>query len=178
MMMTHFGIGGPITLQMSLAVVRALEEVPVCVSIDLKPALSAQKLRERLQRDFDTHGKKDFRNILRELLPQKMIDPVVQLSGIEPEKNGYQIDAAERDRLLRILKGLRFNIKSPLHMSAAIVTSGGVSLNEIDPRTMQSRLVKGLYFCGEVMDIDADTGGFNLQAAFSTGFVAGDSAGA
>ncbi len=178
MMMTHFGIGGPVTLQMSLAVVKALESGPVSVSIDLKPALSPLKLRERLQRDFDTHGKKDFRNILRELLPQKMIDPIVQMSGIAPEKNGYQIESAERDRLLWILKGLRFNIKRPLHMDAAIVTAGGVLLDEIDPRTMQSKLVKGLYFCGEVIDIDADTGGFNLQAAFSTGFVAGDNAGA
>ncbi len=176
MMMTHFGIGGPVTLQMSLAVVDALAEGPVSVSIDLKPALTLSRLRERLQRDFDAGGKKTFRNIMHELLPQKMIDPMIELSGIAPGKNGFQIDSADKDRLAMALKGLRFNIRRALPLEAAIVTAGGVSLDEIDPRTLQSRLVKGLYFCGEVLDIDADTGGFNLQAAFSTGCLAGDSA--
>ena len=176
MMMTHFGIGGPVTLQMSLAVVDALSTSPVSVSIDLKPALTPAKLRERLQRDFDRGGKKTFRNILHELLPQKMIDPVIELSGIPAEENGFQIDSGQKERLAKLLKGLRFNIQRALPIEAAIVTAGGVALNEIDPRTMQSRLVRGLYFGGEVLDIDADTGGFNLQAAFSTGFLAGDSA--
>jgi hypothetical protein len=176
MMMTQFGIGGPVTLQMSLAVVDALSAGPVSVSIDLKPALTPAKLRERLQREFDSGGKKTFRNILHELLPQKMIDPVIELSGIPAEENGFQIDSSQKERLARLLKGLRFNIRRALPIEAAIVTAGGVALNEIDPRTMQSRLVRGLYFGGEVLDIDADTGGFNLQAAFSTGFLAGDSA--
>ena len=101
---------------------------------------------------------------------------MVDLSGIPAEKLGNQISAGERERLSGLLKYLRFNIKSPLPLSSAMVTAGGVSLKEIDPRTMASRLVKGLYFCGEVIDIDADTGGYNLQAAFSTGFVAGESA--
>jgi hypothetical protein len=105
-----------------------------------------------------------------------MIDPFVTMSGIPAEKVGSQITAEEREGLLGLLKSLRFNIKSALPMAAAMVTAGGVSLKEIDPRTMASRLVKGLFFCGEVMDIDADTGGFNLQAAFSTGYVAGESA--
>ena len=173
---THFGIGGPVTLRMSLAIVDALENGLVSVSIDLKSALGAQQLRQRLQRDFDTYSKRSFRSILKGLLPQKMIDPFVTMSGILPEKTGSQITAEERDRLLGLLKSLRFNIKSALPMAAAMVTAGGVSLKEIDPRTMASRLVKGLFFCGEVMDIDADTGGFNLQAAFSTGYVAGESA--
>jgi len=173
---THFGIGGPVTLRMSLAIVDALEKGPVNVSIDLKPALDAGQLRQRLQRDFDTYSKRSFRSILKGLLPQKMIEPYVAMSGIPPEKTGSQITAEERDRLLGLLKSLRFNIKSALPMAAAMVTAGGVSLKEIDPRTMASRLVKGLFFCGEVMDIDADTGGFNLQAAFSTGYVAGESA--
>ncbi|MFC2067186.1 NAD(P)/FAD-dependent oxidoreductase [Chloroflexota bacterium] len=176
MMMTHFGIGGPVTLQMSLAIVDALEHGPVSVSTDLKPALGDKKLRERLQRDFDLYSKRSYRNILKGLLPQKLIEPFVEMTGIPPDKLGHQIDAEERERLLCLLKSLRFNIKSPLPLALAMVTAGGVSLKEIDPRTMGSRLVVGLYFCGEVMDIDADTGGYNLQAAFSTGYVAGENA--
>ncbi len=176
MMFTHFGIGGPVTLRMSLAIVDALEKGPISVSIDLKPALDEKQLRQRLQRDFDTNSKRSFRNILKGLLPQKMVDPFIEMTGIPAEKSGSQITGEERERLLSLLKSLRFNIKSPLPLSAAMVTAGGVSLKEIDPRTMASRLVKGLYFCGEVIDIDADTGGFNLQAAFSTGYVAGESA--
>ncbi len=178
MMFTHFGIGGPITLQMSLAVVDALEQGPVSVAIDLKPALSNKELRERLQRDFDRYGKRSYHNILKELLPQKLVKPFIEMTGIPPEKCGYEINSEERSRLLSPLKALRFNIKSSLPLTTAMVTAGGVSLKEIDPRTMASRLVKGLYFCGEVMDIDAETGGYNLQAAFSTGYVAGENAAA
>jgi len=176
MMMTHFGIGGPITLQMSLAIADALEKGPVSVSIDLKPALDEKKLRERLQRDFELYSKRSYRNILKGILPQKLIEPFVEMTGIPPDKLGHQINSEDRNRLLRLLKSLCFNIKSPLPMASAMVTAGGVSLKEIDPRTMASRLVEGLYFCGEVIDIDADTGGYNLQAAFSTGFVAGENA--
>jgi predicted Rossmann fold flavoprotein len=176
MMMTHFGIGGPITLQMSLKIVDALEKGSVSVAVDLKPALDIKQLQMRLQRDFDSFSKRTFQNILKELLPQKMIDPIAKLSGISFEKLGSQIKAEERDRLAGLLKSLRFNIKTSLPIATAMVTAGGVSLKEIDPRTMSSRLTKGLYFCGEVIDIDADTGGYNLQAAFSTGYVAGESA--
>jgi len=176
MLITHFGIGGPIALLMSLAIVEALERGPVSVCIDLKPALSDEQLRRRLQRDFDRYGSRTYRNILKGLLPRKMIQPFVDMSGIPADKPGHQITAPERERLLQLLKALRFNIKEPLPLSAAIVTAGGVSLKEIDPRTMASRLVPGLFFCGEVMDIDANTGGYNLQAAFSTGYVAGESA--
>jgi predicted flavoprotein YhiN len=176
MMLTHFGIGGPITLLMSLAIVDALEKGPVSVSIDLKPALDEKQLRQRLQRDFDRYSKRSYRNILKGLLPQKMVDPFVEMTGIPPDKRGHQIDAGERERLLGLLKSLRFNIKGPLSMDSAMVTAGGVSLKEIDPRTMASRLIEGLYFCGEVMDLDGDTGGYNLQAAFSTGYVAGEQA--
>lgn len=176
MMMTHFGIGGPIVLRMSLAIVDALEQGPVSVAIDLKPGLSVAQLRSRLQRDFDRYGKRSYHNILKELLPGKMVEPFIQMSGIPDEVMGHQIDSEARERLLLLLKTLRFNIKGPLPLSSAMVTAGGVSLKEIDPRTMASRLISGLYFCGEVMDIDADTGGYNLQAAFSTGYVAGESA--
>lgn len=178
MLFTHFGIGGPITLLMSLAVVDALAEGPVSVSIDLKPALSVDALRARLQGDFDRSGKRGFRNLLAGLLPRKMIEPFIEMTGIPPDRPGHQITAGERERLLFLLKSLRFTIKGPLPLTSAIVTAGGVSLKEIDPRTMASRLVPGLFFCGEVMDIDADTGGYNLQAAFSTGFVAGEEAAA
>ncbi len=176
MLFTHFGIGGPITLLMSLSVVDALAEGPVSVAIDLKPALTAEELRVRLQRDFDSFGKRGFRSLLAGLLPHKMIEPFIEMTGIPPDRPGHQISAAEREKLLGLLKALRFNIRGALPMTSGIVTAGGVSLAEIDPRTMASRLIPGLFFCGEVMDIDADTGGYNLQAAFSTGFVAGEEA--
>jgi len=178
MMITHFGIGGPVTLLISLAVVDALARGPVSVAIDLKPALDYPQLRARLQRDLDAHGKRQFKGILEGLLPRKMIEPLGALTGIPLDKPAHQVTAAEREKLAGILKSLRFEIAGPLPMAAAIVTAGGVSLKEIDPRTMASKLVQGLYFCGEVLDIDADTGGFNLQAAFSTGYVAGEAAAA
>lgn len=178
MLFTHFGIGGPITLLMSLSIVDALSEGPVSVAIDLKPALTAEELRVRLQRDFDSFGKRGFRSLLAGLLPHKMVEPFIEMSGIPADRPGHQIGAAERERLLVLLKSLRFNIRGALPLTAAIVTAGGVALDEIDPRTMASRLISGLFFCGEVMDIDADTGGYNLQAAFSTGFVAGEEAAA
>ena len=176
MMITHFGIGGPVTLLMSLAIVDALEHGPVSISIDLKPALNKEQLRQRLQRDFDRFSNKKYRSILKGLLPAKMVEPVLSLTGIPPDKHGHQINAVEREKILDHLKSLRFTITRPLPMSSAIVTAGGVSLKEIDPRTMESRIINGLYFCGEVMDIDADTGGYNLQAAFSTGYLAGEQA--
>jgi predicted Rossmann fold flavoprotein len=161
---------------MSLAVVDALERGPVSVAVDLKPAVSYQELRARLQREFDIYGKRNYRNILKELLPQKLIEPFLEMTEIPAEKCGCDITAEERERLLVLLKSLRFNIKSPLPLTSAMVTAGGVSLKEIDPQTMGSKLVKGLFFGGEVMDIDAETGGYNLQAAFSTGYLAGESA--
>lgn len=176
MMITHFGLGGPVTLLMSLDIVDALDSGPVSAAIDLKPALDMEEMQLRLQRDFNTFSRRSFQNILKELLPQKMIAPIVKLSGIPAEKKANQINARERDGLAVLLKSLRFNIRGPLPLSSAMVTAGGVSLKEIDPRSLASKLVKGLYFCGEVMDLDADTGGYNLQAAFSTGFVAGEGA--
>jgi predicted flavoprotein YhiN len=178
MMLTHFGISGPITLQMSLAIVDALDNGPVSVSIDLQPDISEKKLHQLLRQDFELHGKRSCRRILSELLPHKMIEPFVEMTGVPPEKPVNQISAEERRRIISLLKSLRFNIKSPLPIASAMVTAGGVSLKEIDPHTMASRLVGGLYFCGEVLDLDADTGGYNLQAAFSTGYVAGEEAAA
>lgn len=176
MLFTHFGLGGPIILLMSLAVVEALENGPVAILVDLKPALTREQLRARLQKDFDNQGKKNIAQILREYLPGKMIEPFLAAIPLDPEKQANQINAQEKEKIIEHLKALRFNIKSALPLARAIVTAGGVSLNEIDQRTMASKLVPGLYFCGELMDIDADTGGYNLQAAFSTGYMAGNSA--
>ena len=177
-MMTHFGVGGPATLQMSLAVVDALDRGPVSLSIDLKPGLSREELRRELQREFDRHGKRSYSSILDGLLPRKLGNAFVQMTGIPPDKQGHEITAEERESLVDLLKSLRFNVRGPLSLAEAMVTAGGVSLDEIDPGTMGSRLVAGLYLCGEVIDIDAETGGYNLQAAFSTGYVAGQSAAA
>ena len=176
MMMTHYGLSGPIVLSMSLAIVDALEDGPVSVSVDLKPALNEAELRGRLQRDLEQYSRRSYRRILKGLLPAKMVDPYVEMTGIAPDTPGHRISAEERERLLGLLKSLRFNIKGSLPLASAIVTAGGVSLDEIDPRTMASRVVSGLYFGGEVMDLDAETGGYNLQAAFSTGYVAGQHA--
>lgn len=176
MLFTHFGLGGPIILLMSLSVVEALEIDPVSILIDLKPALTREQLHKRLQKDLDKSSKKKISSIMKEYLPAKMIEPFIELTGIDKEKLAHQITAPERGKIIELLKALRFNIKSPLPLEKAIVTAGGVALDEIDPRTMASQLITGLYFCGEVMDIDADTGGYNLQAAFSTGYVAGEKA--
>lgn len=178
MLFTHFGLGGPIILLMSLAIGEALEKGPVAVLIDLKPALTKDQLRKRLQSDLNKFSKRRIAGIMKEYLPAKMIGPVIDLSGIDEKKQAHQINAAEREKMIDLLKALRFNIKSPLPLARAIVTAGGVALDEIDPRTMASKKQAGLYFCGELMDIDADTGGYNLQAAFSTGYIAGESAAA
>ncbi|MDQ5987687.1 MAG: 3-dehydro-bile acid delta(4,6)-reductase [Syntrophus sp. SKADARSKE-3] len=178
MMFTHFGIGGPVTLLLSLAVVDALENGPVSVSIDLKPAMTREQLHQRIQGDLDRYGKRSWRRIMEGLLPSGMIEAFCTLSGIDPEKPAHQISGTERGKAVSLLKSLCFQVKSPLPMSSAIVTAGGVSLNEIDPRTMESLKISGLFFCGEVLDLDADTGGYNLQAAFSTGYVAGQAAAA
>lgn len=176
MLFTHFGLGGPVILLMSLAVVEALENGPVSILIDLKPALTKEQLRKRLQLDLNNFGKRTISSILKEYLPSKMIDPVISLTGMDEGKQAHQVGAAERGKMIDLLKALRFNVKAPLPLAKAIVTAGGVALDEIDPRTMASKKMPGLYLCGEVMDIDADTGGYNLQAAFSTGYIAGESA--
>jgi predicted flavoprotein YhiN len=174
MLFTHFGLGGPIILLMSLAVIEALETGPVSILIDLKPALTPEQLHKRLQKDMDKFSKRKISDIIKEYLPAKMIEPFIALTRIDKEKLAHQITAFEREKIVGLFKALRFNIKSSLPMAKAIVTAGGVSLKEVDQRTMSSILINGLYFCGEVMDVDADTGGYNLQAAFSTGYLAGE----
>ncbi|MBW2630315.1 MAG: NAD(P)/FAD-dependent oxidoreductase [Deltaproteobacteria bacterium] len=177
MLFTHFGLSGPVILSLSGRVTDALDMGGrVTISIDLKPALDERKLDERLLRDLDAHGKRKFQTLLEDLLPGKLIPVCMELTGIPPDRRGHQITASERGRLRAWLKDFRLEVTGTRPISEAIITAGGINTGEIDPRTMASRLVGGLYFAGEVMNIDADTGGYNLQAAFSTGWLAGRSA--
>jgi predicted Rossmann fold flavoprotein len=177
MLFTHFGVSGPVILTLSRQVVDALEAgKPVSIYIDLKPALEDDKLNARLLRDLDSGGKKQFHSMLKGLLPRKMIPVCLDVTAIPGDKACHQITSEERHRLHKFLKDFRLEVDGHRGFRHAIVTAGGVDLREIDPRTMASRLVKGLYFGGEVLDVDADTGGYNLQAAFSTGWLAGRSA--
>lgn len=177
MLFTHFGVSGPIILTLSRGIVDSLRaKKEVALSIDLKPALDEGKLDARLLRDLKMFSNKQYKTILNELLPKTLIPVCIQQTSISAEKAGHQISAAERKRLRIWLKDFRLNIKDHRKFNQAIVTAGGVDLREVDPKTMGSRLVEGLYFAGEVLDVDADTGGYNLQAAFSTGWLAGRSA--
>jgi len=176
MLFTHYGVSGPIILTLSGPAVARLNQGRLEMSINLKPALSAEKLDARLRRDLDRFGKRNYRNLLKELLPQKMIDVVAVRTCIPPDKPGHQITAEERGRLRELLHDFRLTIVGHRALDEAIVTAGGVDTREVDPRTMASQLVKGLYFAGEVLDVQADTGGYNLQAAFSAGYVAGQAA--
>ena len=175
MLFTHFGVSGPIILSLSKCVAdafaRSAQEVEL--HIDLKPALDNDKLDARLQRDFVQYSRKQMANGMKDLLPQRLIAPVLDEAFIDEEKFVNQLSRAERQRLLSVLKGFVVPITGTRPLADAIVTAGGVSLKEIDPKTMASKLVDGLFFAGEVMDIDGYTGGYNLQAAFSTGYAAG-----
>ena len=171
---THFGVGGPIILTLSRFVApRVQNGKTLRLEIDLKPALDDERLDARLQRDFQKYARKSLKNALNDLLPKALIPVVIDLSDIPPDRPTHQITREQRYRLLRLLKGLPLTITGTLSLSSAIVTEGGVTLDEVEPRTMASRLVKGLFFAGEVLDLAADTGGFNLQAAFATGYAAG-----
>jgi len=171
---TATGLGGPVILTVSSLVIDALGDGhEVRVVIDLKPALDDQKLDARLRRDLDSHGRAAFRTLLDGLLPQRLISFCLRQLGIPADKKLHQITGDERKALRDWLKGCEFGITGSRPLDEAIVTAGGVSLKEVDPSTMASRLVDGLYFVGEVLDLDGDTGGFNLQAAFSTGWLAG-----
>ena len=174
---TDFGVSGPIILTLSRRIVDSLhKKEKASLSLDLKPALSLQQLDARLLRDLNVGGKKSFRQILRGLLPLKLIPICLEQTGVPRDKLGHQITAQERSELHSWLKNFCLDIRGSRPLSEAIITAGGVHLSEVDPRTMASRLIKNLYFAGEVLDIDADTGGYNLQAAFSTGWLAGTSA--
>ncbi len=174
MLFTHFGVSGPVILSASRHIMQYSYR-DVYLSIDLKPALSEETLDARIQRDFEKYSRKQFKNSLDDLLPQKLIPVIIELSGIHEDKPVNQITKAERRKLVELLKGLTLEICGSRPISEAIVTAGGISTDEINPSTMESKLVNGLFFAGEVIDVDGYTGGFNLTIAFSTGYLAGSS---
>lgn len=171
MLFTHFGVSGPLVLSAS-SHIRKMEEDRYSLEIDLKPGLSEQQLDTRLLRDFSQYPNKDFANVLRKLLPAKMIPVIISLSGIQPETKVNQITKQQRINFGKLVKCFPLTVKSFRPIEEAIITSGGVDVKEISPKTMESKLVSGLYFIGEVLDVDAYTGGFNLQIAFSTAYAA------
>ena len=174
MLFTHFGVSGPLVLSAS-AKMRRMGSADYRLEIDLKPALDEKKLDARLLRDFEKFANRDFRNALGDLAGRAMIPVLVELSGIPGEMRVHDITREQRRALLRLLKAFPVRISGTRPIDEAIVTAGGVSTKEVNPRTMESKLVRGLYFAGEVLDLDAYTGGFNLQIAWCTGFVAGES---
>ena len=169
---THFGISGPLVLSAS-AHMRYIGKKQYTAAIDLKPGLTPEQLEKRILRDFDEEKNRDFINSLNKLLPKSLIPIVVRLSCIEPDRKVNSISREQRAALCRVLKEFTLHITGTRPIDEAIITRGGISVKEIDPKTMGSRLISGLYFAGEIIDVDAYTGGFNLQIAFSTGFAAG-----
>ena len=175
MMFTHFGVTGPMILSAS-AHLRDEDIASLMLSIDLKPALDEKTLDARLLSDFSVGANKDFINILGKLLPSKFIEPFTELVGIDPHKKVNSLTKEERTRILRTLKGVEIPLRRKRPIEEAIITSGGIEVKEISPKTMESKIIPGLFFAGEIIDVDAYTGGFNLQIAFSTAFLAGKSA--
>ncbi len=171
MLFTHEGISGPIVLSASSHL--SDSNFPCYAEIDLKPALDTEALDRRILRDFDQYINKDFRNALDKLLPKKMISSIIASSGIAPDAKIHQITKEQRERLIYVIKHLRIDLAKKGDFSEAIITSGGVDVKQVDPRTMESKICKDLYFAGEVLDVDALTGGYNLQIAYSTGYLAG-----
>ena len=177
MIFTEFGVTGPVILTLSGEAVDAMRDGhKVALSVDLKPALDEKKLDARLLRDIASRGKEQVNSLLRGLLPREMIPVCLNITEIPPDRQASRISAKERRRLLTWLKDFRLEVTGYRPFAEAIVTAGGIDTGELDPRTMESRLTKGLFIAGELLDIQADTGGYNLQAAFSTGWLAGDSA--
>ena len=179
MLFAEFGLTGPIILSASSKISRCkniellMKDKSIKLYIDLKPALTEETLDLRIQRDFEKYANKEFQNSLSELLPKKLISIIIQRSKISPKKKVHQITKEERKRLVDVIKNLEYTIKDFLSLDLGIVTAGGVNVKEVNPKTMMSKKVEGLYFAGEVLDLDAYTGGFNLQIAFTTGYVAG-----
>ena len=179
MLFTHFGVSGPIILSSSAHLVRypeimrKMHENHIKLVIDFKPAISYEELDKRVLRDFEMFKNKDFRNSLERLLPQKLIPVIIEISGINPHQKVNEISKEDRKRLVDLLKNFEMNLKGFRPIEEAIITAGGVSTKEIHPKTMESKIIKGVYFAGEMIDVDAYTGGFNLQIAYSTGVAAG-----
>jgi hypothetical protein len=173
MMFTHFGVTGPVILSASSFIIKRLKKESLRLSIDLKPALDHGQLDARILRDFGELRNKQYKNALDKLLPKKLIPVIIQLSGIDPDKKVHDITSAERERLVGLLKGLVITITGARGFAEAIITQGGVDVRELNPATMQSRRCPNVRFAGEVLDVDAVTGGFNLQVAWSTGYAAG-----
>lgn len=179
MLFTHYGLSGPIILSASAILVRyknidnLLKENKIKICIDLKPSLTEKQLDSRILRDFEEVKNKQYKNSLEKLLPQKMINPIIQLSEINPEKKVNEITKEERKNLVQLMKNVELKINGFRPIEEAIITSGGINIKEINPKTMESKIIKGLFFAGEIIDVDAYTGGFNLQIAWSTGYTAG-----
>ncbi|WP_206813062.1 BaiN/RdsA family NAD(P)/FAD-dependent oxidoreductase [Paradesulfitobacterium ferrireducens] len=179
MLFTHFGVSGPVILTLSRMAGDAVrEDKPVRLTLNLKPALSEEQLDLRVQRDFHELSNKQFKNSLAALLPKSLIPVMINLSGIEPERSVHQITREERKRLVSLLRELPLTVTGTLPLAAAIVTAGGVDVKEINPKNMASKKITGLYWAGEVIDVDGVTGGYNLQAAFAMGYRAGRAAAA
>jgi hypothetical protein len=177
MLFTHFGVSGPLVLTLSLAAVDALRAGKrVYLSIDLKPGMSAEQVRRRLQREFERHSKRRLHHLLRGWAPRSLAEELAKMSGIGLGRPVHTIVAEEREVLVDLIKDFRWQITGSLRLDAGMVTAGGVALDEVDPISLASRVVDGLYLAGEVLDLAADTGGFNLQAAFTTGYLAGENA--
>ena len=180
MIFTHFGISGPTILSGSAHLVRyknideLLKNKKIKLLIDLKPALTEEKLNDRILRDFEDFKNKNFKNSLDKLLPQKLIPVIIERSGINPDKQVNSITKQERIQIVKLLKEFDVTIKNFRRIEDGIITAGGISIKEVNPKTMESKLISGLYFAGEILDVDSYTGGFNLQIAYSTGFVAGE----
>ena len=173
MLFTHFGVSGPLCLTASSYIAKKLKDKPLRLVIDLKPALTMEQLDQRILRDFEEQMNKQFKNAIGKLFPTKLIPIMLELSGIDPEKKVNLISKEERLRFVHLIKNFTMTITGLRDYNEAIITQGGIKVSEINPTTMESKLVRGLYFCGEVLDLDAVTGGFNLQIAWSTGYAAG-----
>ena len=176
MLFTHFGVSGPLILSASSYYAKKYADMQVPLIIDLKPALTREQLDKRILRDFEENKNRQFKNALDGLLPAKMIPIIIQLSGISPEKKVNEVTKKERNNLIDCFKNLTLTVTGTRGFQEAIITQGGICVKEVNPSTMESKLVKGLYFAGEVLDLDGVTGGFNLQIAWSTGYLAGNSA--
>jgi hypothetical protein len=176
MLFTHFGVSGPIILTLSGKVVDALPSGKVFLSLDLKPALSPEQVEKRLIREFQEQPRQQIQSLMGWLLPRNLVPVILRRTGVPPEVKGGEIRIAQRREIGSVLKNWRLPVSGVRPLAEAIVTAGGVAVREIHPATMESKIVKGLHFCGEVIDVDGKTGGYNLQAAFSTGWVAGEAA--